>query len=285
MTREADERPWPAPAKLNLYLHVTGRRPDGYHELQSLFQLLDWGDELRFTVTPDRRITRSAPALDLPASEDICVHAARLLQDHCGVRTGAHIELTKRIPSGGGLGGGSSDAATVLTALNTLWSCGLSRQELARLGLQLGADVPVFIHGHSALAQGRGEELFPVALGPRHYVLVFPGFGLSTAQVFAHPRLSRDSQRLPLGQLALATGRNDCLGAACELAPQLEGMLRDLSVLGEPRMSGTGSTLFLSYADEDSANSAAGKLKCRYNVRAVCGIDRSPLLDRAGASE
>jgi len=285
MPREADSRPWPAPAKLNLFLHVTGRRADGYHDLQTLFQLLDWGDELRIGVTADDRVTRCGDTPGVPESADICLRAARLLKEHCRVRKGAHIELTKRIPVGGGLGGGSSDAATVLTALNELWSCGLSRRELALLGLQLGADVPVFIHGRSALAQGRGEELVPVVLGPRYYVLVFPPFGLSTAEVFAHRRLRRGSKKIPLDRMGLVPGRNDCLEAACELAPQLGKILRDLSAMGEPRMSGTGSTIFLPFADKNAAIDAAGQLKCRYNVRPVSGVDTSPLLGRTGAAE
>jgi 4-diphosphocytidyl-2-C-methyl-D-erythritol kinase len=195
------------------------------------------------------------------------------------VKQGVSIELLKRIPLGAGLGGGSSDAATVLLALNHLWSCGLSRQNLAESGLELGADVPVFVHGHSALAEGRGEKLQAVSLGPRHYVLVFPGINVSTARVFQHPQLKRDSQPLDLSLVALEAGRNDCETAAFELHPELKTIMQDLRKWGEPHMSGTGSTIFLQFSDKKSAIRATTELKCRYNVRAVAGVDRSPVLD------
>ena len=194
------EQAWPAPAKLNLFLHVLGQQADGYHELQTLFQILDWGDELWITTNDSGVISRhcqpEAMCDAIPESGDVCVRAARLLQTHCGVIQGAHISLLKNIPLGSGLGGGSSDAATVLVALNQMWCCDLSRDELAQLGLQIGADVPVFIHGHSAWAQGRGENLQAVSLGAGNYVLVFPPFGISTAKVFQYPGLKRDSEPL-----------------------------------------------------------------------------------------
>ena len=170
---ETVSRSWPAPAKLNLFLHITGQRPDGYHDLQTLFQILDWGDELRFSINESGQISRHCNIDGIPEGEDICVRAAHLLKTRLGVQKGAHIELKKRIPLGSGLGGGSSDAATVLLALNQLWCCGLTPQQLADLGLELGADVPLFVHGRSALAEGRGEKLQTAALGQRFYVLVF----------------------------------------------------------------------------------------------------------------
>lgn len=275
---------WPAPAKLNLFLHVLGRRPDGYHELQTLFQILDWGDELRITPNHSGAISRSCPggltAEVIPESEDICMQAAHRLQTHCGIRNGAHIDLVKNIPVGAGLGGGSSDAATVLVALNQLWSCGLSQQQLAVLGLELGADVPVFVTGHSAWAQGRGEKLQPVALGARYYVLVFPPFGISTAEIFQWAGLKRDSQPLELAETHLQAGRNDCTAAALELYPELGNIMQDLRSWGQPHMSGTGSTIFLPFSSKKSAINTASKLKCRYNVRAVGGVDNSSLLNR-----
>lgn len=278
---------WPAPAKLNLFLRVLGRRPDGYHELQTLFQILDWGDELAITVNDSGEITRSCQSDDwddmIPQSADICIRAAHLLQRRCGVINGAHIKLTKNIPVGAGLGGGSSDAATVLVALNQLWCCGLSQQQLAETGLELGADVPVFVAGHSAWGQGRGERLQPVTLGPKHYVLVFPPFGISTAEVFQHAGLKRDSQPLKMEEANMRPGRNDCTAAAIELYPQLENIMQDLHRWGQPYMSGTGSTFFLPFDSKKSANKAASKLKCRYNIRAVGGVDRSALLDRLPA--
>ena len=270
---------WPALDKLNLFLHITGRQPDGYHDLQSLFQMLDWGDDLKFAVNDTGQIDRHCEIEGVPEAEDICIRAARLLKAHCGVQQGVNIELLKRIPLGAGLGGGSSDAATVLLALNHLWSCGLSRAELAELGLQLGADVPVFVHGHSALAEGRGEILRSVSLGQRYYVLVFPDFSISTADVFRHPNLTRDSLPVDLSKIALETGRNDCESAAFELFPELKIIMQDLHKWGQPRMSGTGSTIFLPFSDKKSAINATTELKCRYNVRAVGGVDQSLVLD------
>ena len=275
---------WPAPAKLNLFLHITARRTDGYHELQTLFQLLDWGDELLISVNQSGQITRSCNTDAIPESDDICLRAAQLLKTLCGVQAGAHIALKKRIPLGAGLGGGSSDAATVLLALNKLWSCGLTRLQLAAIGLELGADVPVFIHGYSAWAEGRGEELQAVTLGQRNYVLVLPALSISTTHVFHHPGLKRNSKPLDKTTSGLQPGRNDCADVVLEMYPQLNEIMQDLKTWGQPHMSGTGSTLFLAFESKKSAISAATALKCRYNVRAVSGVDRSPLLDRLSAS-
>jgi 4-diphosphocytidyl-2-C-methyl-D-erythritol kinase len=271
---------WPAPAKLNLFLHITGRRPDGYHDLQTLFQILDWGDELSFTVNDGGKISRVCNFNDVPEAEDICVQAANLLKARTGVKKGVHIKLHKRIPMGAGLGGGSSDAATVLCALNQLWSCGMTTRQLADLGLELGADVPVFVTGHSAWAEGRGEQLQTVSLGQRYYVLVFPGINVSTAEVFRNPSLKRDSKPLSLTPDGLGPGKNDCEAVALQMFPQLKKIRQDLSKWGQPRMSGTGSTFFLSFPDKKTAINTASELECRYNVRAVGGVDRSYLLDR-----
>ena len=273
-------RAWPAPAKLNLFLHITGRRSDGYHDLQTLFQILDWGDELRFTVNDGGQVSRVCNIDDVPEAEDICVHAANLLKTRSGVEQGVQIELFKRIPMGAGLGGGSSDAATVLCALNQLWSCGMTTNQLAELGLELGADVPVFVNGYSALAQGRGEQLQIVPLGQRYYVLVFPGIKVSTAEVFQHPSLKRNSKPVKLSPNSLRAGRNDCEAVALRMFPQLEIIRQDLSEWGQPYMSGTGSTFFLSFPDKKTAIRAASELECRYNVRPVGGVDRSCMLDR-----
>jgi 4-diphosphocytidyl-2-C-methyl-D-erythritol kinase len=276
---------WPAPAKINLFLHITGRRADGYHDLQTLFQILDWGDELSFSIDDSGHVSRYCNIDGIPEQDDICVRAARLLKRTCAVQSGVHIDLTKRIPVGAGLGGGSSDAATTLLVLNRLWSCGLAVQQLADLGLRLGADVPVFIHGHSAWAEGRGERLQAVDLGQRHYVLVFPEFGISTAQVFNHPDLKRDTAPVKMQTVRLAAGVNDCESVAQMLCPELSAIMKDLQQWGRPRMSGTGSTVFLEFADKKAANSAASELKCRYNVRAVEGVDRSPLLDSMSSGD
>jgi len=277
---ESSFRVWPAPAKLNLFLYVTGRRADGYHELQTLFQILDWGDELRFAVDDSGHISRTCNIDIVPEAEDICVRAAQLLQTRVGIKLGVHIELLKRIPMGAGLGGGSSDAATVLCALNRLWSCGLTHRQLAELGLELGADVPVFVNGYSAWAEGRGEKLQAVSLGQKYYVLVFPGVSISTADVFHDPLLKRDSKPVVMTPAGLRVGRNDCEPVVLRMHPQLESVIQDLSPWGQAHMSGTGSTFFLSFDDKKTAISAASELECRYNVRPVGGVDRSHLLDR-----
>ncbi len=277
---EAAPRFWPAPAKLNLFLHITDRRPDGYHDLQTLFQILDWGDELQFVVNDNGYICRTSHIEGIPEADDICIRAAHLLKTRARVTKGVQIEMLKRIPMGAGLGGGSSDAATVLCALNQLWGCGLTRQQLAELGLELGADVPVFVNGYSALAEGRGEKLKAVSLGQRYYVLVFPGLNISTADVFRHPLLKRDSSPVDLSTISLRCGRNDCEAVALLMYPELKIVMQDLSAWGQPQMSGTGSTFFLSFPDKKTAMRAAGELECRYNVRPVSGVDRSYLLDR-----
>ena len=270
---------WPAPAKLNLFLHITGRHPDGYHDLQTLFQILDWGDELRFSINESGQISRSCNIEGISEADDICVRAAHLLKARCDVQKGVHIDLVKRIPMGAGLGGGSSDAATVLLALNQLWSLGLTRQQLADLGLELGADVPVFVYGRSALGEGRGEKLQAVRLGQRFYVLVFPDISISTAEVFRHPQLKRDSELIDMSRASLESGRNDCEPVVVKMYPELKEIMQDLSSWGQPHMSGTGSTIFLQFDDKKTAISTASELKCRYNVRPVGGVDQSLLLD------
>jgi 4-diphosphocytidyl-2-C-methyl-D-erythritol kinase len=277
---ETAAKVWPAPAKLNLFLHITGRRPDGYHDLQTLFQILDWGDELYLLVNDSGDISRASDIKGVPEERDICMRAAHLLKARTGVKQGVQIDLLKRIPVGAGLGGGSSDAATVLCALNELWACGLTRPELAGLGLELGADVPVFIYGHSALGEGRGEKLHNVSLGQRSYLLVFPDISISTADVFRQPSLRRNSTPVDLTRHGLRPGRNDCESVIYLMYPQLKNVVRDLSEWGQPHMSGTGSTFFLSFDDKKAAKRAARELECRYNVRPVNGVDRSKLLDK-----
>jgi len=279
---------WPAPAKLNLFLHVTGQRPDGYHELQTLFQLLDWGDEVSIEALDQPGIRRPRASYAVKEADDLVVRAALLLQAETSCRQGARIEVKKRIPAGAGLGGGSSDAATVLVVLNHLWGCGLDVDELASIGIRLGADVPVFVRGHSALASGVGDELQSVDLGDRYYLLVFPGFSISTGDVFRHPELPRKSSRIGLKDALAGAGRNDCEPVAIKQFPRLKQMLLDLEKWGPAHMTGTGSTLFISMPDEKTAKSTAQAIKCRYNVRAVRGVDRSPLhelLDSGGVGD
>jgi len=284
MTKDLNRR-WPAPAKLNLFLHIIGQRVDGYHELQTLFQLLDWGDELSIEPLDKTRISR--PRADYPVAEadDLAVRAARLLQAETSCRLGARIEVHKRIPAGAGLGGASSDAATVLVALNQLWNCGLTIDELALIGVQLGADVPVFVRGQSALGAGVGEDLEAVSLGERHYLLLFPGILISTTEIFSDPALPRNSPRISLSQALSNEGRNDCERVVKKRYPAIARALGCLEEWGRSRMTGTGSTLFVAMADKKSAISAAKELKCRYNVRAVSGVDQSPLHVMLGSDD
>ena len=280
-----NSRSWPAPAKINLFLHVTGQRADGYHELQTLFQLLDWGDDVLIDIPAGGEISRPRASYPVDEPDDLVVKAARLLQEETGSRQGARIEVIKHIPAGSGLGGGSSDAATVLLVLNQLWNCRLSIDQLALLGLRLGADVPVFIRGRSALATGIGDQLQSVTMGERHYLLIFPGLAISTRDIFSDQQLPRSSKSLDWPEIKAGLGRNDCENVVRRRFPAFEQVFVDLRDFGEPRMTGTGSTIFIPMPDKKTAKSAAQTLKCRYNVRAVRGVDRSPLHDLLESGE
>lgn len=245
---------WPAPAKLNLFLHVTGRRPDGYHTLQTLFQFLDVGDDLRFDVTRDGRIARANILPGVPEDRDLCMRAARLLQAVSGTTRGAVIHLDKHLPLGGGLGGGSSDAATTLLALNELWGCGLTPEALAALGLKLGADVPVFVRGHAAWAEGVGEELTPAEPPERWVVVLVPAVNVSTAEVFAvYDReldLTPYSPAITIRDFHAGRGRNDLEPVVRRLYPEVDNALKWLGNFGDARMTGSGACVFLTVANE-----------------------------------
>ena len=259
-TEPANRHTWLAPAKLNLFLHITGRRADGYHLLQTVYQILDYGDELSFEITDDATVAMSTPIADVPDSENLIVRAARLLQSHTGSKAGAVIEIEKRLPMGGGLGGGSSDAATTLRALNQLWRTGLSTDELAALGLQLGADVPIFVHGNSAWAEGVGENLQPLSLPERWYVVLNPGVHVSTAELFSHPQLTRDCAAITIRGFHEGVGLcNVFQPLVSELYPPVGSALDVLSQsaisnnvqssdgeLRKPLMTGTGASVFLA---------------------------------------
>lgn len=275
---------WPAPAKLNLFLHVTGRRPDGYHEIQTLFQLIDWGDQITLRATSDGAIRREPADYPVAEADDLVVRAAHALRQATDCVQGACIGVRKNIPLGSGLGGGSSDAATVLLGLNHLWGCGLGLADLAALGVRLGADVPLFVHGHTAMARGIGDRLEPVALGTRHYVLVFPGLSISTQAVFGDPDLRRDSRPISLAEALAGGGRNDCEAVVSKRYPAMASALENLRQWGRPVMTGTGSGIFLPMDSAEQAISAARKIKTLYNVRAVSGVDRSPLREMLDAS-
>lgn len=271
----------PAPAKLNLMLHITGRRADGYHELQTLFQLLDHGDQLTFSTQPgaDGHI-RLSDSSGLPTAENLITRAADLLRDHARHPVNLHIALDKRLPIGGGLGGGSSDGATTLLALNTLWQCELDTDTLAEMGRRLGADVPVFVRGHSAWAEGIGERLQPVELPERWFVVCHPGISVSTAEVFGDPGLTRNSQITTIRSALKGDGRNDCEPVVRQRYPEIRSMLDTMSAFGPARLTGTGACGFITLPDEGTAHRAAEALRAHYTTFAAPGLNRSPVLDQ-----
>ena len=273
----AHESLWPAPAKLNLFLHVTGRRPDGYHELQTLFQLIDLCDTVAIQVREDGRIERCAGPAQIAADEDLTVRAAQALQTTAGARLGASIRVIKRIPIGGGLGGGSSDAATALLALNRLWGCGLSPGALAELGLPLGADVPVFVRGFSAWAEGVGERLEPITLPERWYVIIRPGVSVSTREVFQSPELTRNSPLITIRAFLESGGRNDCEPVVRAKWPEVAEALDWLGRYAPARLTGTGSCIFASVASPGEAERIAARVPDPWRSFVARGLNVSPL--------
>ncbi len=272
--------PWPAPGKLNLFLHVVGRRADGYHLLQTAFQFIDLCDELRFWARPSGVIERRSDLPGVPAEDDLCVRAARMLAARAGVAPGVAIELTKRLPMQGGVGGGSSDAATVLVALNELWGLRLPDAELAQLGLALGADVPVFVHGEAAWAEGVGEKLTPLELPQPVYLLVRPDATVSTADVFKAPELTRDSPAITIPGFLLTGGRNDCEPVVRRRFPAVAEALDWLEGFAPARLTGTGSCVYAAMRDEAHARAALASLPRRWTGYVVRGLNRSPLVAR-----
>ncbi len=268
---------WPAPAKINLFLHVTGRRADGYHELQTVFQFLDLCDRLRFTPLEEGRILRPHGAAGVPEEQDLVVRAARILRGQTGCRAGASIEVEKNIPLGGGLGGGSSDAATTLVVLNRLWGLGLDTDELARLGLQLGADVPVFVRGHAAWAEGVGERLQPLQPETPVYLLLHPGCEVATAAVFGDPALTRNTPPITIADFLRGGGRNDCEAVVRARYRQVDEAMRWLAAFAEPRLTGTGACIYAAFAEERRAREVAGQVPAPWRAWVVHGLNRSPL--------
>ena len=277
---EADWSAWPAPAKLNLFLHITGRRDDGYHTLQTVFQLLDWGDCIRLRVRADGEITRQGVFANVPVDDDLSVRAARLLQQHAGSTHGVDIDVDKRIPVGGGLGGGSSDAATVLVALNEMWSCGLDVDSLAELGLRLGADVPVFVRGYSAFAEGIGERLTAIDLPQRSYLVVDPAVHAPTAQIFQSPELTRDSPTTTISRfLAGEYTCNAFQNLVRRRYPPVQRALTWLSVAGAARLSGSGACVFVELENIGQGTALLAAVPAGLRAMVARGVNRSPLLD------
>jgi len=259
---------------------VTGRRADGYHELQTLFQLIDLADTLCVSVRADGEIDRPAGPPGVPPEADLVVRAARTLKAATGTALGASLRVRKRIPMGGGLGGGSSDAATALLVLNELWDCGLAVEELAALGLPLGADVPVFVQGFSAWGEGVGERLTPVTLPETWYVIVHPGVAVSTAGVFQSPELTRNSPLITIRAFFESGGRNDCEPVVRAQAPEVADALDWLAREAPARLTGTGSCVFAACASAVAAERLAARVPDRWRSYVARGLNRSPLHER-----
>lgn len=266
-----------APAKLNLWLHVVGRRPDGYHLLQSVFRFLDYGDRLRLRVRDDGRIVRTSDLPGVPEERDLVVRAACLLQEVTGCRSGVEISVEKVLPMGGGLGGGSSDAATVLLALNRLWGVNLPRGELQCIGLRLGADVPVFLFGESAFAEGVGEILHPIAIPPAWYVVLVPPVSVATAEIFSAPELTRDTTSIKMCDLSIAELRNDLQAVVCGRYLEVAEYLAWLGQHGDARMTGSGACVFAAFASQEEAASVLAQKPAVYSGFVAQGLDRHPL--------
>ena len=275
---------WPAPAKLNLFLQITGRRADGYHLLQTVFRLLEWGDTVHVRMREDgevRRVGVSVPGVD--EADDLLVRAANILKKEANAAQGVDIGVEKRIPAGGGFGGGSSDAATVLVVLNRLWGTDLPGRRLEALGLALGADVPVFVRGYNAWAEGVGEELTPVTLPPAWYLLVDPGVHVPTAALFRDPDLTRDAAPAKISDFLSGS----LLGNAFEPVlrcrePAIEAVFQALAHVGTPRLTGSGSGCFVEFADLASAEAALADLPAGVRAWLAQGAAKSPLLRRLG---
>lgn len=271
---------WPAPAKLNLFLHITGRRQDGYHMLQTVFQFIDLVDDIDFQVTADGAIRRLSAMHGVAEEDDLVIRAARLLQEHSGSAHGVDIKVNKRIPEGGGLGGGSSDAATTLVALNKLWQTGLEPSQLMELGLLLGADVPVFVHGHAAWAEGVGEQLTPVEPAEVYYLVIHPGCSVSTAAIFNAPDLTRNTPPITIRDFLDRGGINDCETVVRKQYAEVNAAITWLNQYAPSRLTGTGACVFAGFEDESSAQAAREQLPATWQGFVVRGMNRSPLQAR-----
>lgn len=272
---------WPAPAKLNLMLRIVGRRPDGYHELQTVFQFLDLRDELHFQSRSDGRIVLATPLPGVSPETDLTVRAATLLKQHTKPAQGVTISIDKHLPMGGGLGGGSSDAATTLVALNQIWETGLDNTTLAELGLTLGADVPIFIHGRAAWAEGIGETLTDLDLPQPWYLVLAPDCHVSTAEIFSTPDLTRNSPRIKIRDFLEGDRRNDCLSVVRRRYNKVAAALDWLDQFAPAQMTGTGACVFAAFSDASTAEAVLNRLPADFVGFVARGINRSPLLTRA----
>jgi len=267
-----------SPAKLNLFLHITGQRGDGYHELQTLFQLLDWGDRLQFKSDNSGEISLHGADLGIPAEQNLIVKAAQALPRNSG-KQGVSIHLEKRIPEGGGLGGGSSNAAATLLAMNYLWNLQLGDKALQKIGAKLGADVPVFVAGHTAWAEGIGEFLTPVELPETWYLVIAPGCHVSTAEIFSNEQLTRNTSPIKMAAFFEGNSRNDCQQLVRNLHKEVDNALNWLDNFGTAKLTGTGACVFASFDDEQAATSALSQLPESMSGFVARGINTSPVLN------
>ena len=270
-------RYWPAPGKLNLFLHITGQKTDGYHTLQTIFQFIGLSDQLRIHVNQQGDICGRHHIAGVLPADDLSLRAARLLQAATGCKPGADIELIKKLPIGGGVGGGSSDAATVLLVLNMLWGTGLSREELAAIGLQLGADVPVFIHGHACWAEGVGERLVNVDLPEPVYLLIHPNTHVSTAAIFSAQQLTRNSAPIKITDFLAGKAGNDCEPVVRQQVSEVDQAMRWLEAFAPPRLTGTGACVFAEFESIDAAKEVASQCTNDWQTFVTRGYNRSPL--------
>ncbi len=269
-----------APAKLNLFLHITGQREDGYHLLQTVFQFLDYADTITLSLREDGHIHRLSDLAGVPAEDDLVVKAAKLLQLHCGNHLGVDISVEKILPMGGGLGGGSSNAASVLVALNHLWACGMSQQELTELGVQLGADVPVFIFAQSAWAEGVGEQLKPIDLPDKWFLVLKPQINVSTAEVFANSQLRRDCSTITIRDFLTGQTENVCEKPVREMYPEVDQALNELAHYcedGGSRLTGTGACVFAAFDNKEQAEEALTELSEKWDGFVAKGMNQTPL--------
>lgn len=272
------DRAWPAPAKINLFLHVIGRRADGYHLLQTVFRFLDFGDTIRCEPRSDSRILLANPLNGVPSAADLTIRAAEALRAATGATAGVTLHVDKRLPMGGGLGGGSSDAATTLMALNRLWQTGLDSLQLQRTGLALGADVPVFVHGRTTFAEGVGEHFTDLSLPPAWYLVLVPSVAVPTQEIFRSAGLRRDTPPIAATDWRPGFGHNDLEPVACTLYPEVARHLEWLRQHGDARMSGSGACCFVEFAGESAALLALAALPADMRGFVAAGMDRHPLI-------
>jgi len=268
---------WLSPAKINLFLHITGQREDGYHNLQTAFQFLDYSDTLQFEVTQNSDVQLLTPIKGVNNDDNLIIRAAKLLQQHAGIEQGVEIKLDKQLPMGGGLGGGSSNAATTLVALNQLWNCQLANEELAKLGLVLGADVPIFIHGYAAWAEGVGEELTAISPEEPWYIVIVPDCHISTAEIFSSSQLTRDCKSMTMAGFLSGEGRNVCEDVVIKHYPPVAEALDWLARYAKSRMTGTGACVFAGFDNQLKAQQVLDSLPSNWQGFIAKGCNKSPL--------